>query len=182
MRLIAAALLCCAMNAISRGSELTVEDAKGAKVSIDLSRGPTVVAFISTVCPVSNAFNDRMIALYNDYSAKGVQFVFINSNANESAAEVAAHSQSAGFPFVVYRDPSNRAADALGAMATPETYVIDKAGAVRYHGFVEDSTNQARVKKRALQDALNAVLAGAPVVSAETKAFGCTIKRARRSL
>src|ERR1019366_10814640 len=106
----------------------------------------TVVAFISANCPVSNGFNDRMTALFNDYSARGVKFVFINSNANESAAEVAQHRQSAGFPFEVYRDPGNRAADLFGAMATPETYVIDSGGILRYHGYIEDSINEARVK------------------------------------
>lgn len=179
MRWMGAILLCCAA---SDGQDLIVQSLKGTQVVVSPARSAaTVVAFVSTLCPVSNAFNDRMSALYSDYSVKGVQFVFINSNANESAADVAAHAQRAGFPFEVYRDASNRIADRFGATATPEAFVIDKAGIVKYHGYIEDSINEARVQKRALRAALDAVLSGNPVVPVETKSFGCTIKRARRT-
>ncbi len=141
----------------------------------------TVVTFISAQCPISNAFNDRMTALYNEYARKGVQFVFINANANETASTVAEHRTRAGFPFPVYKDSANIAADRFGAMATPECYVLDSGGMLRYHGYIEDSTNEARVKNRALRSALEAVLAGSPVPLAGTKAFGCSIKRVRRS-
>ncbi len=188
MRLMVAAVLCCGLTAgqeFSLGSRVagfSVEDLSGAPVSFPDPRGSvTVVAFISTLCPVSNGFNDRMTALFRAYSTKGITFVFIDSNANESAADVAAHRKSAGFPFAVYKDRANRVADRFGAMATPETYVIDGSGLLRYHGYIEDSINEARVKNRALRTALDAILAGKPVPVAETKSFGCSIKRVRRS-
>lgn len=141
----------------------------------------TVVAFISTTCPISNAFNDRLSALYRDYSAKGIQFIILNANANELPSAVAEHAKSAGFPFPVMKDAGNQAADLFGAMATPETYVIDSKGILRYHGYIDDSVNEARVKNRGLRSAIDAVLAGKPVAQPETKAFGCTIKRVRRT-
>ncbi|HLJ15051.1 MAG TPA: redoxin domain-containing protein [Bryobacteraceae bacterium] len=161
-------------------SDFTLSDLKGNTVSFSSLRGPTtVVIFISTRCPISNSFNDRMNDIYEDYSAKGVKFVFINANANESADEVAKHAKSVGFVFPVYKDFNNVVADRFGAQSTPETYVIDHDGVIRYHGYIEDSTNPARVKRHGLKDALDAVLAGQPVATAETKAFGCTIKRVR---
>ena len=188
MRLIAAVLLFCSLAAGqefklgSRVDGFSLQDLNGAPVSFaGLQGSVTVIVFISTQCPVSNAFNERMTALYNDYSAKGVQFVFIDSNANESAADVAALRKSAGFPFAVYKDYENRVADRFGAMSTPETFVIDRGGIVRYHGFIEESMNEARTKNRALRAALDAVLAGKPVPIPETKAFGCSIKRVRRA-
>ncbi len=175
MRLIAAALfaipILVGQNWTAALTKLTGEESSG-KV--------TVAAFISTQCPISNAFNDRMAALYKDYKPKGVRFVFINSNANESKAMVADHRTAAGFPFPVYKDAENTAADFFGAMATPATYVIDGHGLLRYRGYIEDSTNEARVKHRALRDALDAVLAGKAVPAPETKAFGCSIKRVKR--
>lgn len=166
----------------SRVPEFDLERLDGGRITFSALRGPvTVVAFISTVCPVSNGFNDRMAALFEDYSRKGVKFVFINSNANESPAQVAQHHTAAGFPSEVYKDTDNRAADLFGAMSTPEMYMADRGGVIRYHGYIEDSINPARVKHRALREALEAVLAGKPVTAAETKAFGCSIKRARRT-
>ncbi len=141
----------------------------------------TVVAFISAQCPISNDYNERMEALYREYSAKGVKFVFVNANASEPAAEVAAHAKSAGFSFPVFKDEGNVAADKFGASVTPETFVMNQAGVVLYHGAIDNARNPARVTTKGLHDALEAVLGGKSVPQAETKAFGCTIKRVRRS-
>lgn len=140
----------------------------------------TVVAFISVQCPISNDYNARMTALYNDYSAKGVKFVFLNANSTEAADAVATHAKQAGFSFPVYKDAGNKVADRFGAQVTPETYVIDKTGTLVYHGYLDDARNEARVTNKGLANALDAVLAGKAVSQTETKAFGCTIKRARK--
>jgi len=66
----------------------------------------------------------------------------------------------------------------FNAQVTPETYVIDKQGTILYHGAIDDAPNEARVKKHSLRAALDEVLAGKSVTIAETKAFGCTVKRA----
>ncbi|MGH9664125.1 MAG: hypothetical protein ACRD9L_06860, partial [Bryobacteraceae bacterium] len=105
----------------------------------------------------------------------------IDSNANESPAEVAKHAKSVGFDFPVYKDFDNVVADRFGAQSTPETYVIDRDNVVRYHGYIDDSTDPARSGKHGLQMAIDAVLAGRPVQTGETKAFGCTIKRSERA-
>lgn len=139
----------------------------------------TVVTFLSAQCPVSNDYNERMEKVYLDYKDRGVEFVFLNANANEPPAQVAAHARQAGFSFPVYKDARNTAADLFGAQATPESYVIDRAGALRYHGSIDDARNPARVKIHGLRDALDAVLAGGTVKVPEIKAFGCTIKRVK---
>jgi thiol-disulfide isomerase/thioredoxin len=137
----------------------------------------TVVIFIATRCPVSNAYNQRMEALYKDYSEKGVKFVFVNANFNEPAREVAEHARQVGFTFPVYKD-SGKVAERFDAQVTPETYLIDKQGVMRYHGAIDDSQNEARIRKQSLRAALDEVLAGKRVSVAETKAFGCTVNRA----
>jgi thiol-disulfide isomerase/thioredoxin len=160
----------------------SLADLKGAPVSFSASASKvTVVLFISTKCPVSNRYNQRMIGLYQEYEPKGVRFVFVNANQNESPEEVAAHASQAAFPFPVYKDEGNLLADRLDAQATPEAYVIDGAGVLRYHGRVDDAQNPARVKENSLKLAIESVLAGREVGNAETKAFGCTIKRVPRT-
>ncbi len=162
--------------------DFQLKDLSGNKVSFSALKGDTtVVLFIATKCPISNDYNERMKAIYNDYAGKGVKFVFVNSNATEPAEEVAAHIQSNGFNFAVYKDPGNVVADLFGAQFTPEVYVLDKAGAIRYHGYIDDSRNAANVKSQGLRLAIDAVMAGQPVQNATTKAFGCTIKRAKKT-
>jgi len=162
-------------------TDFNLRDLDGRSASYSSLRGDvTVVAFISTQCPVSNAYNDRMNDLYKEFSGR-VKFIFVNANANESADEVRRHARTVGFDFPVYKDVNNVVADRFGAQATPETYVIDSTGVIRYHGYVDDSQNPARIKNRGLRRAIEAVLAGQPIAAPETKAFGCTIKRAKKS-
>lgn len=161
-------------------SDFQVLDLQGVSHSFSSLKGDTtVVIFISTRCPVSNAYNQRMDSLYRNYSAKGVKFIFVNANFNEAAKEVAEHAKQAGFTFPVYKDSGN-VAGLFNAQVTPETYVIDKQGIIRYHGAIDDAQNEARIRKQSLRAAIDAVLAGNPVAVAETKAFGCTVKRAHR--
>jgi peroxiredoxin len=140
----------------------------------------TVLIFVATRCPVSNAYNDRMSSLVSEYTAQGVRFVGINSNRQEGADEVAEHARQHGLTLRVYKDPANVRADELGAEVTPEAFVFDKSWALRYHGRIDDSRDESAVTQTDLRDALDALLSGTEVRVKETKAFGCTIKRAGR--
>jgi len=162
--------------------DFQVQDLDGKTVEFSSLRSPiTVIVFISTQCPVSNGYNQRMIALYNDFSPRDVKFVFLNANQNESANEVRTHSKRAAFVFPVYKDINNVVADRFGAQVTPESFVVDRTGTIVYHGAIDDSQNEARIRTRGLRMALDAVFAGKPVEPAETKAFGCSIKRVRKT-
>lgn len=137
----------------------------------------TVVMFISTRCPYSNAYVGRMKTLASKYAPKGVSFVGIDSDQNEPKAEVASYSKSKGFPFPVLEDRGAKVADAYAAHVTPETYVISSDGTLVYHGRIDNDMDPANVHTHDLANALDETLAGKPVAKAETKAFGCSIKR-----
>ncbi len=137
----------------------------------------TVIMFVATQCPVSNAYNERMAKLAKDYSAKGVKFVGVNSNKQESSQEIAEHSRENGFTFAVLKDKGNVIADRFAAKVTPEIYVVSDKGALVYHGQIDNSQNETKIKARPLAAALDAVLAGEPVAQKEVAAFGCSIKR-----
>lgn len=178
--LLAAASLFAADATIgAQGPKLKFSDPSGKAIELTPGKDITVVTFISTQCPISNDYNDRMSAVYKDYTAKGVKFFFLNANSTEPMNVMLEHKKSAGFPFEVYKDET--AAELLGAQVTPESYVYDKSGKLVYHGYVDDARNEARVQNKGLRDALDATIAGKPVANATTKAFGCTIKRARKS-
>ena len=139
----------------------------------------TVVMFIATQCPVSNNYNERMVKLFDDYKDKGVQFIGINSNKQESVEEVAKHSQEHDFKFTVLKDPGNKIADYFGAKRTPEVYLLDDKLTLRYHGAIDSSEHEPEKATPHLREVLGLVLAGKaiPTDQKETKAFGCTIKR-----
>ena len=166
---------------LALGMDLHVIDLNGNPFQLSPQKSKaTAVLFISAVCPVSNAYNERMAQIYKDYSGRGVQFLFVNANSNEPAAKVEEHRDEAGYPFPIYMDKNNVLADRLGAQMTPEAMVLDSRGEVRYRGFIDDAKNPARVTHAGLRDALDAVLGGKPVPNPETKSFGCTIHRVRK--
>jgi peroxiredoxin len=152
------------------GKEHSLSDYKDSKA--------IVLMFISTQCPVSNAYNFRMKELYDKYKSRNVSFIGINANKTEDIETVKEHAENHGFDFVILKDQGNKIADELDASVTPEIYVLNsKNFEILYHGRIDDSRNESNVTSKDLENALNEILSGKEVDIKRTKAFGCTIKR-----
>src|SRR6185503_8071038 len=137
----------------------------------------TVLIFVAVQCPVSNAYNERMEKLAQEYKAKGIAVIGINSNVKEDGAAVKAHAAENNLTFAILKDPRNKIADKLGATVTPEAYFLDANNKLVYHGRIDNSRNPDQIETSDLRNALDASLADKPVEKTEAKAFGCTIKR-----
>jgi peroxiredoxin len=171
-----------AKAAVALGSvvaDFTLPDADGREHTLASLKGKsgTVIIFIATRCPVSNAYNERMAKLAEDYRARGISVVGINSNSTEPASEVKQHAAEKGLSFTILKDAGNRIADRFNAQSTPEAYLLDASGKLVYHGRIDNSRNGDAITSNDLRDAIEAVLAGKPVEHPEAKAFGCSIKR-----
>ncbi len=136
----------------------------------------TVIVFVSTECPVSNAYEGRLAELSAAYQPKGVAFLAINANSTETNAQAGAHARARNTPFPVVKD-QGAIAGRFQAARTPEVFVLDKNGVLAYHGAVDDSQNPGGVKTRYVQAALDALLAGQPVPTKTTEPVGCAITR-----
>ena len=159
--------------------DFTLPDVSGAERSLKSLAGKngTVLLWISVQCPVSNAYNERMEKLAQEYKAKGIAVIGINSNVAEDADAVRGHAAENKLSFPILKDPGNKIADKLGATVTPEAYFLDAKNKLLYHGRIDNSRNAAQVESNDLRNALDAALAGKPVEKTEAKAFGCSIKR-----
>jgi len=141
-----------------------------------------VVTFSCNHCPYVRAWEDRMVEVQADYAPRGVQLVAINSNdavkyPEDSFEKMKERACEKKFNFPYLRDESQEVAKAYGAERTPEVFLFDKSGSLRYHGVIDDNYDDpAAVKIRYLREALDAVLTGAPPRTTETKPVGCTIK------
>ncbi len=144
----------------------------------------TIVVFSCNHCPYVVLNEDRLIAAFNDYAAKGVGMAAINSNDAESYpedsfAEMKKRAAEKNFPFPYLRDESQGVARAFGATNTPHLFVLDDNLHLAYTGAVDDD-NKYKARKKAekfhLRDALDDLTAGRPVRVPETHAIGCTIK------
>ncbi|HEX5965367.1 MAG TPA: thioredoxin family protein [Pyrinomonadaceae bacterium] len=160
--------------------DFTLPDVTGQERSLKSLAGKkgTVLLFIAVQCPVSNAYNERMEKLAQDYKAKGIAVIGINSNVKEDADAIRGHAAENKLSFPILKDPANKIADKLGATVTPEAYFLDASNKLIYHGRIDNSRNGDNIESTDLRNAIDAALAGKAIEKTEAKAFGCTIKRA----
>jgi peroxiredoxin len=159
----------------------TIPDTDGKAHTLASLKGKNgaVLIFISTECPVSNAYNERMEALSQDFSKRGITVIGINSNVKETADVVKAHAAEKHFTFPVMKDEGNKIADRLGATRTPEAYLLDANNKLVYQGRIDNSKDPSGVNSSELRDAMDALASGKAVTKTTAMAFGCSIKRAQ---
>jgi len=160
-------------------SDFTITNYDGSTYTLSSNGAKaTVIIYLSTECPFVQPYTDRLINLSKEFGANGVTLWGINSNKTEPTAEVKNHAQDKGYNFPVLKDENNVVADQFGAARTPEVFVIDNSNmTVVYHGRIDDNKEADKVTSNDLQIALNEFLAGKEITKAETKAFGCSVKR-----
>ncbi len=146
----------------------------------DLSEAKAVVAiFTCNSCPVAVAYEDRLIALANEYKDKDVEFVAINVNNDESngLAAMKERAEEKGFPFAYLYDSSQQIARDYGATVTPHAFLINQQRKVVYAGAIDDNQRDpTAVKEQYLRAAIDATLAEQEPQVATMKPVGCGIK------
>ncbi len=152
------------------GQEYSLED-----LSKDVD--VVVVCFTCSGCPVAQAYEERLIEFNKKYQDKKVAFVAVNSNnATENLEGMKSRAKDKGYNFLYAFDASGKTAESYGAKVTPEFFIIHK-GKVAYHGAFDDK--QKEPTESYVGNAVDALLTGDAPKVAETKAFGCGIKKAK---
>lgn len=144
-----------------------------------------VVVFFGTECPLAKLYAPRLAQLATQFEPKGVAFVAIDSNDQDSLTEMAGFARHNRWRFAFLKDPDQAVADRFSARRQPAVYVLDRYRVVRYEGRIDDqyglgsSSGYARpeVKRRDLALALEELLAGKPVSLPATPITGCRIGR-----
>ena len=159
--------------------DFTLKDYNGKEHSLSNYKDSKaiVIIFIATECPISNAYNSRMEKIFRDYDKKGIAFLGINSNKEESVDRIKEHAEENDLTFTILKDEKNIVADKFEASFTPEAYVLNSNFEILYHGRIDNSRKESEVVSKDLENALDEILTGKEVSKKETKAFGCTIKR-----
>lgn len=162
--------------------DVPIRDAAGKPVRLPEAKA-TVVVFLSFECPVSNAYAASLAELAKEYAPKNVTVIGL-CPCDVPAAEVEKQAREFRLGFPVYKDVGLAAVDALKAATTPEAFVVDRHGKLRYRGRI-DNGYYARLKKNPqvtsqdLRNALDDLLAGRPVRQPATPSVGCPIIRER---
>ncbi len=161
--------------------ELPGVDGRKHSLSSFAGKPVLVVIFSCNHCPYVVAYEDRMVSIQRDYSARGVQLVAINSNdersyPEDSFAKMVKRAEEKGFNFPYLRDASQQVVGDYGAVCTPHVFVFDAKRLLRYRGRIDDSKDPSKITAHDLRSAIDDVLAGREVRVSDTRPFGCSIK------
>lgn len=142
----------------------------------------TVIVFTCNHCPYALAWEDRLLAIQRDYGDRGVRVAFINANDGDrypadNFEAMADRAREKEYPLPYLHDETQEVARSYGAERTPEVFLFDGHGTLRYHGTVDDNAeNPDEVKVRYLTTALESVLSRKNPAILATAPVGCTIK------
>lgn len=140
-----------------------------------------VLFFVASDCPVSNAYAPEIERVCTEYTAKGVSCDLVYEDVRITAEEVKKHVEEHRYHGIAAAvDVDASLATRVGATITPETVVVDHAGAVRYRGRIDNfyvSFGHSRqvVTVHDLRDALDALVSGRPIATSVTEPVGCFI-------
>src|SRR3954468_19472831 len=142
--------------------------------------GVTVVVFTCNHCPYALAWRARLLAVARDYADRGVRMLLVNPNdaqryPRDSFDAMRERVDREGpWPAPYPRDESQEVARAYDAKTTPDVYVFDADGVLRYRGAPDADHMDDALNAAWLRNALDAVLDGRDVVEAETTPVGCS--------
>jgi peroxiredoxin len=139
------------------------------------------VVFLGVECPLAKLYVQRLNELASEFESRGLQIVGIDSNQQDSPAELAEFVRLYEITFPILRDPGNLVADRFGAVRTPEVFLLDQQRTVRYQGRIDDqlavAVRRASAERRDLAEAIEELLAGKQVSLPVTESAGCHIGR-----
>lgn len=157
-------------------------DTEGHAWSADSAGAPaTVVVFTCNHCPYALAWHDRIADVARDYAERGVRVLAINSNDAEryprdSLEAMRARVGSEDWPMPYLHDAEQTVARAYDAKTTPDVFILDAQGQLRYRGAPDGDYEDSGRGAEWMRSALDALLAGDAVRLPETKPVGCSIK------
>ncbi len=171
--------------------DFDLKDLDGKSVKLSDFKGKTVVLeWFNPGCPfVRNAHTKGpLVTTAQKAMDKGVVWLAINSGApGKQGAGVAANvegKKTYNLSHPILLDESGDVGHKYGATNTPHIMIVDAKGMLVYRGAADNSPDgegQSPENGKLvsyIDEGLTAVAAGKPLATAETKAYGCSVKYA----
>jgi len=142
---------------------------------------PTAVVFTCNHCPYALAWHDRLLAVARDYEGRA-RVLLVNPNDAERYPRDSFDAMKerveadGGWPAPYLRDESQEVARGYGAEKTPDVFLLDTDGRLRYRGAPDADYEDPSQDAAWLRGALDAVLGGRDPQPAETDPVGCSVK------
>jgi thioredoxin-related protein len=164
---------------------IKMKDVSGKLVSLNDAKESNglLVMFSCNTCPYVIRNQQRTKEICEFAKSKNIGVIILNANegnrsSDDSFASMKEYAKEQNYKWFYAVDSNNDLADAFGANRTPECFLFDKSNKLVYHGAIDDSpSDETKVSRHHLQEAMNETLAGKPVTVKESRSVGCAIKR-----
>ncbi|MCA9396782.1 MAG: redoxin domain-containing protein [Candidatus Omnitrophica bacterium] len=169
--------------------DFTATDTNGVQHKLSDFRGKYVVMeWFNPDCPFIRKHYDsgNMQALQKEAAAKGVVWLSVDSSAPGKQGYYPAEQHNLmmdaknGAPAAIFIDADGDMGWAYGAKTTPHMFVIDPQGQLIYEGALDSISsadpNDIPNAENYVQKALSESMAGEPVSTPATRAYGCSVK------
>jgi peroxiredoxin len=159
--------------------DFTLKDETGVAHSLGDYRGKVVVLeWTNPECPfVQRHYSEKtMQKTLAAYAGKPVVWLVVDSSYFTTPEKSAAWKKSQGFTPPVLQDPSGTVGHAYAAKTTPEMYVIDTQGVLRYAGAIDDDPRGRSASVNYVRQAVDALQSGRTVPVTSSPPYGCSVK------
>jgi peroxiredoxin len=169
--------------------DFSLKDLDGKTVKLSELKGKVVVLeWFNPECPFVKASHTKgsLVGTAKKEAAKGVVWLAVNSAApgkqGYGPEKSKAGLKTFGLDHAVLLDETGQVGKSYGATNTPHMFVIDKTGKLVYRGAIDNSPDgeggspQGGKLINYVDQAIEDVLAGKPVRTPDTKAYGCSVK------
>src|SRR6516162_9482883 len=97
----------------SKVADFKLRDYRGRERSLGefLNGKAVVIAFVGTECPVAKLYATRLVEMAKQYEPKGVAFLAVNSNQQDSISDLTRFAQEHKISFPILKDVKNAVAD-----------------------------------------------------------------------
>ena len=142
----------------------------------------TVLIFVIHDCPICNRYAPEINRITDDYKSRHVACYVVYVESDFPASQAAEHAKEYGFHCGLLQDPHHELSRSTGADVAPEAVLISSDGSIVYRGRIDDTFVSFGMKRpqptsRDLRNALDELLAGAPIAKASAPAIGCAIPK-----
>lgn len=148
----------------------------GIRERVSLRKQVQVVVFWSANCPRCLELLPRLEKAWQELARDGARLWIVDANANETLEDLNRVRGQWGLRTPLWKE-DGELADHLGSTMTPEAFVVDVNGTVRYRGQFDDGAKADKARRRYVEEAVTMILAGNEPAVTRTTAFGCTLKR-----
>jgi peroxiredoxin len=162
-----------------KAPDFSLTDEEGDTHELAAYLGKTVVLeWTNPGCPyVKRHYRADTMEKLAEHFDNDVVWLAVNSTNGNTPEDSREWKKEQGFAYATLQDSEGSVGHLYGAKTTPDMFVIDGDGVLRYAGAIDDDPRgREEAPTNYVDAALKAVMAGANPDPSQTKPYGCSVK------